>query len=320
MATHLPIYDLTRVHAQYKDAAKERSALLALGRAALVAERWDDLYRMSKELIRAATQATPGADLTSEERQIFFQATKQILSANRAAWRNCKLEEGTKDVTDEYKQHLERELFALATELVKLLEDTLITSVKSPEPQIFYRKLVGDFYRYLAEVSVPNAAVLPYSGAVISSVTAGNSVSAVVPAGYDKKSAEAYQVAMRLATTHLEATHPTRLGLCLNYSVLLYEVLKDKKQACELARSAFDQAISKLDDLDESSYKDTTLLMQLLRDNLTRTYTPRRTCAPCPLVPAAHPCVSLMPLMCLLVCLLPDPTVWFARNPHPEAK
>jgi 14-3-3 protein epsilon len=46
-------------------------------------------------------------------------------------------------------------------------------------------------------------------------------------------------------------------------------VLKDKKAACELARSAFDSAIAKLDDLDEASYKDTTLLMQLLRDNIT---------------------------------------------------
>ena len=36
-----------------------------------------------------------------------------------------------------------------------------------------------------------------------------------------------------------------------------------------IAKSAFDQAISKLDDLDEASYKDCTLIMQLLRDNLT---------------------------------------------------
>jgi len=31
----------------------------------------------------------------------------------------------------------------------------------------------------------------------------------------------------------------------------------------------FDDAISKLDTLDEESYKDATLIMQLLRDNLT---------------------------------------------------
>jgi len=36
-----------------------------------------------------------------------------------------------------------------------------------------------------------------------------------------------------------------------------------------LARDAFDKAISKLDQLDEASYKDSTLIMQLLRDNLT---------------------------------------------------
>jgi len=36
-----------------------------------------------------------------------------------------------------------------------------------------------------------------------------------------------------------------------------------------VAKSAFDKAIDKLDDLDETFYKDSTLIMQLLRDNLT---------------------------------------------------
>jgi len=36
-----------------------------------------------------------------------------------------------------------------------------------------------------------------------------------------------------------------------------------------LAKEAFDEAISKLDKLDEPDYKDSTLIMQLLRDNLT---------------------------------------------------
>jgi len=67
----------------------------------------------------------------------------------------------------------------------------------------------------------------------------------------------------------LTPTHPIRLGLALNYSVCFYEILKDKQKACDLAKTAFDQAISKLDKLDEASYKDSTLIMQLLRDNLT---------------------------------------------------
>jgi hypothetical protein len=58
-------------------------------------------------------------------------------------------------------------------------------------------------------------------------------------------------------------------GLALNFSVFYYEVLNSPEQACSLAKSAFDEAISELDTLSEESYKDSTLIMQLLRDNLT---------------------------------------------------
>ena len=40
-------------------------------------------------------------------------------------------------------------------------------------------------------------------------------------------------------------------------------------RACHLAKQAFDEAISELGSLNEESYKDSTLIMQLLRDNLT---------------------------------------------------
>merc|ERR1712115_544505 len=99
------------------------------------------------------------------------------------------------------------------------------------EAQVFYLKMAGDYYRYLAE--------------------------AVSDDGEDSPE------------KHLEPTHPIRLGLALNYSVCFYEILKDKKKACELAKDAFDDAISKLDKLEEADYKDSTLIMQLLRDNLT---------------------------------------------------
>merc|ERR1712053_43378 len=104
-------------------------------------------------------------------------------------------------------------------------------------------KMAGDYYRYLAE--------------------------AVSTTENEKMSADFYQKAFQLSERVLEPTHPIRLGLALNYSVCFYEILDNKKKACELAKEAFDEAISKLDKLEEADYKDSTLIMQLLRDNLT---------------------------------------------------
>ncbi|KAE8708248.1 14-3-3-like protein GF14 chi [Hibiscus syriacus] len=60
----------------------------------------------------------------------------------------------------------------------------------------------------------------------------------------------AYKSAQDIATAELAPTHHIRLGLALNFS-------------------AFDEAIVELDTLGEESYKDNTLIMQLLRDIIT---------------------------------------------------
>jgi len=78
-----------------------------------------------------------------------------------------------------------------------------------------------------------------------------------------------YKAASEIAQTELPPTHPIRLGLALNFSVFNYEILNSPEKACQLAKTAFDDAIAELDTLSEDSYKDSTLIMQLLRDNLT---------------------------------------------------
>ena len=83
------------------------------------------------------------------------------------------------------------------------------------------------------------------------------------------KSLEAYKAASDVAVTELLPTHPIRLGLALNFSVFYYEILVSPDLACHLAKQAFDDALAELDTLSEESYKDSTLMMQLLRDNLT---------------------------------------------------
>lgn len=107
-----------------------------------------------------------------------------------------------------------------------------------------YRK--GDYHRYLAE----------FANGATKKKAAENSLSA-------------YKSASDIAVKALPTTNPIRLGLALNFSVFYYEILNSPERACRLAKAAFDDAISELDSLNEVSYKDSTLIMQLLRDNLT---------------------------------------------------
>merc|ERR1712060_764752 len=113
------------------------------------------------------------------------------------------------------------------------------------EPKVFYQKMKADYYRYLAEFAVP-----------------------AIKTEHSEKAKKSYTSATE-AATDLAPTHPIRLGLALNYSVFMYEVQNEQASACSLAKQAFDDAIAELDTLDEESYKDSTLIMQLLRDNLT---------------------------------------------------
>jgi len=220
----------------------ERKDLVLLARTAEAAERYEDMCKFMKALV----QGNKNSDLTVEERNLLSVAYKNVVGARRASWRSLGADEHKDNpLIGTYKQLIEKELEDVCKEVLDLLQTVLVpfTSGKLNESQVFYLKMTGDYDRYLAEF--------------------------VEGKGYDKQAAEHYEQALAVASEKLSPTHPIRLGLALNYSVCFYEILKDHKKACELAKKAFDEAISKLDQLDEASYKDSTLIMQLLRDNLT---------------------------------------------------
>jgi len=233
-------FDLTKFKTIFKD---ERKDLVFMARTAETAERYEDMCRVMRELVKWTD--TKKVDLTVEERNLLSVAYKNVIGARRASWRTLNVDERKDDaLIVEYKKQVENELHTICKDVLDLLENVLVkNNTKEDESRVFYLKMTGDYYRYLSEF--------------------------VSDKGYDKKAAEFYAKALDIAEKELTPTHPIRLGLALNYSVCYYEILKDKKRACELARDAFDKAISKLDQLDEAQYKDSTLIMQLLRDNLT---------------------------------------------------
>jgi 14-3-3 protein epsilon len=233
-------FELAKFKKLFKD---ERKDLVFMARTSETAERYEDMCKFMRELVKISDAKK--SDLTVEERNLLSVAYKNVIGARRASWRTLNVDERKDDpLIVEYKRQVEKEMDDICKDVLDLLENVLVkNNIKEDESRVFYLKMTGDYYRYLAEFISNN--------------------------GYDQKAAKFYQDALIIAEKTLKPTHPIRLGLALNYSVCQYEILKDKKKACELAREAFDKAISKLDELEEAAYKDSTLIMQLLRDNLT---------------------------------------------------
>lgn len=231
----------------------DREQLIAKAKLAEQAERYDDMAGAMKEVTKQ-----DGEPLTTEERNLLSVAYKNIVGAKRSSWRVISsIEQKATDkeeLAKSYRKKIEQELHDVCNEVLELLDKHLVGkaveaakgSAPEAESAVFYLKMKGDYYRYLAEVASQEE-----KDTVVSSAN------------------EAYSKAQEISVKELKSTNPIRLGLALNYSVFHYEIRSSPEEACKLAKDAFDEAIAQLDSLPEDSYKDSTLIMQLLRDNLT---------------------------------------------------
>jgi len=213
------------------------------------AERYDEMADHMKSV------GGLGTALSVEERNLLSVAYKNAVGSRRAAWRIIssveqkelsKGNDGNAAFAKEYRGKVESELSEICEAILKLLDASLVPASSDGESKVFYLKMKADYYRYIAEFSLDDAKTKASESA-----------------------REAYKAAEDVAAKDLPVTHPIRLGLALNFSVFQYEVLQNPEEACKMARTAFEDAIAELDNVAEDSYKDSTIIMQLLRDNNT---------------------------------------------------
>ena len=195
--------------------------------------------------------ASQPIELTVEERNLLSVAYKNVIGSRRASWRvlssiESKGEADKLQLISDYKKTIEQELVDICEDILKIISNELVPRSTNEEGKVFYYKMKGDYHRYLAEFQ-----------------------SGDVRKASSQEALTSYDSASTIANAELPPTHPIRLGLALNFSVFFYEILNSPDRACHLAKQAFDDAIAELDTLSEESYKDSTLIMQLLRDNLT---------------------------------------------------
>lgn len=224
-----------------------RDELVYMAKLAEQGERYDEMAQFMTDV------ASLGVELTGEERNLLSVAMKNVTGALRASMRMMQaLEvrkrgmEGKEDLLRNYRQRIETELDERCKGCLATVKQSVLPANSGAESQVFFLKMLGDYNRYRCE----------YLEGTEKEKAAN-------------QSEEEYQRARLLAKDELAPTHPVALGLALNFSVFFYEVRCDPDRACKIAKDAFDAAISNLDHLDDTQYKDSTLIMQLLRDNLT---------------------------------------------------
>ncbi|KAF4083910.1 hypothetical protein AMELA_G00122760 [Ameiurus melas] len=224
----------------------ERGDFVLKAKLAEQAERYDDMVACMREVTKA------GHELSNEERNLLSVAYKNVVGTRRLAWRvisniESNTEESDKkpEVIKEYREKVEQELREICNDVLELLSKYLIENSTNPENKVFYLKMKGDYFRYLAEVAPKDDK---------SAIT---------------DSQKAYQEAFDLSKSEMQPTHPIHLGLALNFSVFYYEILGSPEKACNLAKEVLEKASAEVNSLNEESFKDSTIIIQLLRDNLS---------------------------------------------------
>ena len=193
-------------------------------------------------------------ELSTEERNLLSMAYKNVIVTRRASWRvlsSFETREADANANSprlaklaEYKSKVESEMCNICNEILSVIE-RLIPTASTPESQVFFYKMKGDYYRYLAEFVKDDFEVVT------------------------KEAMKSYQEAQQIAKTSLPVTHPVRLGLAFNFSVFYYETLNDPEKATQLASQTFEDAIHELETLSDNDSRESRLILRFIRDNLS---------------------------------------------------
>lgn len=218
-----------------------------MARVAEQSERFRDMVDFLKPVIK-----DKGPALTQDERNLLSVAFKNLVSQQRTAIRTIAAIEQNPKYTKfggpmgEYKKRIEEELYRNCDDIISVIRTDVLTKSSDDESRAFFLKMIGDYCRYVAESAKGERLEKTKTDAL-----------------------GAYQEACIIAEKSLNACNSIRLGLALNFSVFHYEVMQDVRKACELGDKALQDALDKLDDCDEETFRDAQSIIELLRENLS---------------------------------------------------
>ena len=217
-----------------------------MARVAEQAERFDDMVTYLVDVVKSKSD-----DFTTEERNLLSVGFKNQIGSKRTAIRTISAIEQNPKYTKfgeglkAYKTKIEQELFNQCISIVDIVKQECMKVASTDETKAFFYKMIGDYYRYVAECAQADKLDSVKNGAL-----------------------ENYKLAASTSAS-LNACNPIRLGLALNFSVFHYEVMNNHKEACVLGEQALSDALEKIDDVDEETFRDAKSISELLKENLS---------------------------------------------------
>lgn len=187
-------------------------------------------------------------------------AYKNAVGMRRIAWRAAKAahkipkyskQSGYEPAMRAYVKKLEEELVNLCKDMLNLITKHLIPKARraeSAESEVFYLKLQGDYFRYVAEVG---------EGDRLEKAT--------------ERALDSYNKALeKVEESGMNAADPTKLGLLLNFSVFCHETIDQKDQALEMATGAYEEALAEINSLDKGKAQEAATILDFIRENINQ--------------------------------------------------
>ena len=212
-----------------------------------------DRIKDSIKYLKKAIDINPA--LTIEERSVFNSAYKTLVSIPRKGLREIMLSEQNNEeenFSQECKSQIQiiknevtEELIGYCMDLINILDAKIIPATEEVESKVFYYKLKGDYYRYICEVQ--------------SDDDRDETV---------EKARECYETALSISKNQLEQYKPTALGLILNYTVFLFEIVKRYDDAISLAEETYKMCVPILEQNSARSKAEATTIATLLDNNV----------------------------------------------------
>lgn len=161
------------------------------------AERVEEMRTCVQKILAVFPQ------LNERERLLFSSVNKFLVDPQRKALKfieNLEKKELSKQLSNqqqmqlsmikEIKSKLEKDLQKTCFDVIESIDDKLIANATEASAKVFFKKMIGDYYRYLAESSRNKSFI--------------------------QESADAYAEAWTMALRDLEPIDLTRLSLALN--------------------------------------------------------------------------------------------------------